>query len=617
MLHAELSRPVAAIRVIRKSPSIGAEIEGVDFSRPVPEAVANAIHEALMEYKVVYFRNADMSPEQQVAFGRHFGELTVHPFSPHLEHLPEVMVLDNKEDNPVFATDNWHSDETFRVEPPMGSILRCVRAPQAGGDTLWADMCAAYDGLSDKMRNFVSGLEAIHDFKPFRHKFDGLPVQERYRKLAEMEERLPNPTHPMVRTHPVTGKKALFVNEHFTIGIKGMRDDEARAPRFPLRAGAHPGVPVPLPLGAQLDGVLGQPADSALRHQRLLPESQNHAPSHDPRRQAGLTKANTMTIKRALGVIALVAGCCTGLQAFAQPAYPTRPVRLIAAFPPGGFIDLVARTLAQGYTQAWGQPVTVENRPAVAGNIAAEAVARSAPDGYTALVTATPFAVNASLYKRLPYDPVRDFVPVTMAGFTPLVLAVNANVPAQTVQELIRLARSKPGKINYGSAGNGTLQHLTMELFKRRAGVDIFHVPYKGSPPAMADLLGGTVSVMMGDMATLLPQIQAGKIRALAITSKSSAAGVQQVPTFAEAGLPGLDANVWVGVLVPANTPKAVIQALSSQATRILNEPATRDRLAAAAVQAVGTTPDEFAGYLKSEIERWGQVVHDANIRID
>jgi len=220
---------VAAIRVIRKSPSIGAEIEGVDFSRPVPEAVANAIHEALMEYKVVYFRNADMSPEQQVAFGRHFGELTVHPFSPHLEHLPEVMVLDNKEDNPVFATDNWHSDETFRVEPPMGSILRCVRAPQAGGDTLWADMCAAYDGLSDKMRNFVSGLEAIHDFKPFRHKFDGLPVQERYRKLAEMEERLPNPTHPMVRTHPVTGKKALFVNEHFTIGIKGMRDDEARA----------------------------------------------------------------------------------------------------------------------------------------------------------------------------------------------------------------------------------------------------------------------------------------------------------------------------------------------------------------------------------------------------
>lgn len=229
MLHAELSRPVAAIRVIRKSPSIGAEIEGVDFSRPVPEAVANAIHEALMEYKVVYFRNADMSPEQQVAFGRHFGELTVHPFSPHLEHLPEVMVLDNKEDNPVFATDNWHSDETFRVEPPMGSILRCVRAPQAGGDTLWADMCAAYDGLSDKMRNFVSGLEAIHDFKPFRHKFDGLPVQERYRKLAEMEERLPNPTHPMVRTHPVTGKKALFVNEHFTIGIKGMRDDEARA----------------------------------------------------------------------------------------------------------------------------------------------------------------------------------------------------------------------------------------------------------------------------------------------------------------------------------------------------------------------------------------------------
>lgn len=224
----KLADKYPGITVVRRGPTIGAEIQGVDFSRPVPSNVAKSIHAALMDYLVVYFRNADMTPEQQVAFGRHFGELTVHPFTPHLEHLPEVMVLDNHKDNPVFATDNWHSDETFRMEPPMGSILRCVRIPEIGGDTLWADMYAAYEGLSDKMQQLISGLEAVHDFKPFRNKFNHLPVRERHQRLAEMEEQLPQPTHPVVRTHPVTGRKALFVNEHFTIGIKGMQEAESR-----------------------------------------------------------------------------------------------------------------------------------------------------------------------------------------------------------------------------------------------------------------------------------------------------------------------------------------------------------------------------------------------------
>jgi taurine dioxygenase len=218
-----------SIEIRRHGPTIGAEIRGVDFGRPVDRHTIAAIHDALMEYKVIYFRNADMTPEQQVAFGRCFGELTIHPFVPHLEHLPEVIVLDNHKDNPVFATDHWHSDETFRLEPPTGSILRCLRIPEAGGDTLWADMCAAYEGLSDKMQSFLSGLEAIHDFLPFRRKFDHLPARERHAKLAEMEEQLPNAVHPVVRTHPVTGRKALFVNEQFTIAIKGMRPDESRA----------------------------------------------------------------------------------------------------------------------------------------------------------------------------------------------------------------------------------------------------------------------------------------------------------------------------------------------------------------------------------------------------
>lgn len=229
---AQALSPVAElplVRIMPLGPTIGAEVGGVDLSRPLDDAAIGAIHDALMEHKVICFRDQDITPEQQLAFGRRFGEVSVHPFVPHLEHLPEIMVLDNHKDNPVFSTDIWHSDETFREVPPMGSILRCVRRPEVGGDTLWADMCAAHDGLSDRMQSFLSGLEAIHDFKNFRHKFDHLEPMERHRKLAEMEIELPNPAHPVVRTHPVTGRKVLFVNEQFTIGIKGMRADESEA----------------------------------------------------------------------------------------------------------------------------------------------------------------------------------------------------------------------------------------------------------------------------------------------------------------------------------------------------------------------------------------------------
>ncbi|HEV8015621.1 MAG TPA: TauD/TfdA family dioxygenase [Stellaceae bacterium] len=217
------------IEVVRRGATIGAEIKGVDFAKPVPPATIAAIRDALAQHAVIFFRDADMTPAQQVAFGRAFGELTVHPFVPHLAEFPEMVVLDNHADNPVFSTDHWHSDETFRVAPPMGSILRCLAIPATGGETLWADMCAAYDGLSDKMQHFLSGLEAIHDFINFRQKFDDLPPRERHAKLAAMEEDLPNPAHPVVRTHPVTGRKALFVNEQFTLKIKGMREDESRA----------------------------------------------------------------------------------------------------------------------------------------------------------------------------------------------------------------------------------------------------------------------------------------------------------------------------------------------------------------------------------------------------
>lgn len=239
---AELTRsaPTAdPIEVIPCGPTIGAEIRGIDFSLPVAQSTADEVLNALMKHKVVYFRGVDITPEQQVAFGRLFGELTVHPFVPHLEHLPEVIVLDNHKDNPVVSTDVWHSDETFRAKPPMGSILRCVRIPPVGGNTLWADMCAAFDGLSDKLQHFVSGLEAIHDFKHFRRKFDNLSSRERHEKLAKLEDDYPNPAHPVVRTHPVTGRKALFVNKQFTIAIKGMHEDESDALLALLFAQAH------------------------------------------------------------------------------------------------------------------------------------------------------------------------------------------------------------------------------------------------------------------------------------------------------------------------------------------------------------------------------------------
>lgn len=226
---AQTADPRVRPEVIPYGRTFAAEIRGVDFTQPVSDAVASTIHRALMEHKVLFFRDAAMTPEAQVAFGKLFGELTIHPFVPHLDHLPEVIVLDNHAENPVFSTDVWHSDETFRSDPPMGSILRCIRIPERGGDTLWADMAAAYAGLSDKLQHLISGLEAVHDFQNFRHKFDDLPPRERHERLAQMEEELPNPSHPVVTTHPATGQKILFVNPQFTVAIKGMREDESRA----------------------------------------------------------------------------------------------------------------------------------------------------------------------------------------------------------------------------------------------------------------------------------------------------------------------------------------------------------------------------------------------------
>lgn len=216
------------IEIVPLGAMLGAEIRGLDMTSPINQIQSEALTAALMAHKVLVFRDQDITSDQHLAFGRMFGDVTIHPFVPNLPEMPEMLVLDNHKDNPVLATDIWHTDETFREEPPLGSILRCREMPPVGGDTMWADMTAALAGLSDKMQSFLSGLEAIHDFKPFRRRFAGLPTKERHAKLAEFEELYPNPTHPVVTTHPVTGDKVLYINEQFTLAIKDMREDESR-----------------------------------------------------------------------------------------------------------------------------------------------------------------------------------------------------------------------------------------------------------------------------------------------------------------------------------------------------------------------------------------------------
>src|SRR5205809_3388235 len=252
--------------------------------------------------------------------------------------------------------------------------------------------------------------------------------------------------------------------------------------------------------------------------------------------------------------------------ALGQAAYPTKPVRLVVPFPAGGTTDLLARAAAQRLSEAWGQQVIVDNRPGAAGNIGAELVARSAPDGYTLLMgTVGTHAINASLYAKMPYDHVKDFAPVILVAGVPNVLEVNPALPVNSVADLIKLAKAKPGQINFASSGSGTSIHLSGELFKTMAGVDMTHVPYKGSAPALTDLMGGQVQLMFDNLPSALPQIKGGRLRAIALTSTTRAAVLPDIPTVAESGLPGFEASSWFGILAPAGTPPAIVTWINAE----------------------------------------------------
>lgn len=295
--------------------------------------------------------------------------------------------------------------------------------------------------------------------------------------------------------------------------------------------------------------------------------------------------------------------------------YPAKPVRIIVPFAPGGGTDLVARLTAQKLSERLGQQFIVENRSGAGGVIGSDLVAKSKPDGYTLVVVSGSHTINPSLYRHLPYDTLRDFAPVTNLVAGPALLVVHPSVPANNVRELIALAKAKPGTLSFASSGNGSPPHLGGELFKWKAGVDMIHVPYKGNGPAYADLIGGQVSLMFPNIATSLQHVQSGRLRALAVTSRTRIRVAPDIPTVAESGLPGYELNSWFGLLAPADTPPAVLRLLQQEIAKIYQLPEVREKIVSQGVEPVANTPAEFAVEIKAEMAQWSQLFKAANIK--
>lgn len=307
---------------------------------------------------------------------------------------------------------------------------------------------------------------------------------------------------------------------------------------------------------------------------------------------------------------------CAGLAAAAEP-YPNRPVRMIVAVPPGGPADTLARLVGPRLAEALGQTVVIDNRPGANGIIAYEMAARAAPDGYTFVLVAAGVAINPSLYRKVPYDPVKDFAPITHGISVPNILVVHPGVPAKSVRELVALARAKPGQLTFASAGNGTSGHLALELFRLSAGIQLVHVPYKGGGPALAELMAGQVQSLFSIALAATPQIKAGKLRALAITSAERSPVAPELPTVAESGFPGFEVIGWFGWLAPADTPRELVGRLNREIVQTLNRPEIRDRLLGMSTVPVGNTPQQFAAFIRSERDKWAKVVRDAAIKIE
>ena len=302
------------------------------------------------------------------------------------------------------------------------------------------------------------------------------------------------------------------------------------------------------------------------------------------------------------------------LQGAALAQYPNRPIKFVMAYPPAGSSDVLARPIANEMTKGLGQPVLLEYKPGGGSTIAADYVAKSPPDGYTVVLLLTAHAINATLMQKLPYDTVRDFSPITLAAVAPLVVEVHAQSLITTLRELIDAAKANKGKLNYASAGPGNTSHLAVELFKLTVGVDMTHVPYKGSGPAITAILGREVDLMFDSIGSSLPQIQAGKFRAIAVTTAARAAVLPNVPTVIEAGVPGFDVSVWYGVFAAAGTPAPIVQKLNAEFIRAMNVPEVKKQIEASGYQVVGSTPAELDAHVRAEIPRWARVVKAAGV---
>jgi tripartite-type tricarboxylate transporter receptor subunit TctC len=319
-------------------------------------------------------------------------------------------------------------------------------------------------------------------------------------------------------------------------------------------------------------------------------------------------------IVRALVAAALAA---VTLGAAAQ-GYPAKPVRIVNPFAPGGATDQLARLMAQKLTESWGQTVVVENRPGASGAIGMEAVAKAPADGYTlAIATQTTQAANPALYAKLPYDPARDFAPLTLAGSTPLALMVQPGLGVTDLNGLIAYLKANPGKLTYASGGNGTSQHLATELFKSMTRTFIVHIPYKGAGPALTDFLGGQTNIMFDNLPTALPHVKSGKVRAIAISTAKRSALAPELPTLAESGLPGFDLATWFAFYAPAATPKEVTGKVAGDMQRVLAQRDVKDRLLGVGVDVVGSTPEELARFQRAEQEKWAKIVRDSGAKVD
>jgi tripartite-type tricarboxylate transporter receptor subunit TctC len=298
--------------------------------------------------------------------------------------------------------------------------------------------------------------------------------------------------------------------------------------------------------------------------------------------------------------------------------FPNHPAKIVVPFPPGGPLDVIGRAIAQKLTETWGQAVIVENKPGAGGNIGADYVAKSPPDGYTVVMGAlSTHAVNPSLYPKMPYDALRDFAPITLVAVTPNVLVVNASLPVKSVKELIAYAKANPGKLSFGSGSNGSAGHLAGELFKAETGTELVHIPYKGGAPAMQGLLAGDTQLMFDNLANSLPQVKAGKLVALAVTTGKRSALVPELPTMTESGLPGFDISTWFGLLAPAGTPREIIAKWNEDVVRILKSPDMKERLAAQGAEAAPDTPAEFSDFIAGELARYKRIVQISGAKVD